>query len=187
MKRTWIFDLASALTLVALNIGALFLLASPFDEPKFQPQDAPEWLVLIYLTPTIVTSWLHIRLCLTNVKAVMVHILAAFVWMYLHTTGLRIVTTWLKGPSWYGYHYEDRLFPNGWLDGLEAWGWALLLAFTYGLACYTADSVSSKRQELTSQKMESEVGNIHPCPQCGRLLSRASIICPHCEHRFFRQ
>ena len=129
-KQFRLLDLFFFTAIIALHLAA-------FRAQAWKP--AADWPTTIYLTPTAITCLLHIRLHLRIVPAVAVHFVTTMIWNFLHYFGHNAAfnvhfasNSVAKRPS------DLAVYSALWGATVDLLLWAPLLAFSYGMICYSA-------------------------------------------------
>jgi hypothetical protein len=135
--------------LVATAIVAMHFVSFPAEAST----GGSKWAGLLYLTPTMMTCLLHIRLRLRTTSAMAVHYVTTAAWTFLHAVGVNFaINAQNHAHASPGRKYQLLVYSDAWNDTVGMLGWGIALAATYGIICYTAVSVAGHEALLMHQK-----------------------------------
>lgn len=132
LHRFTVLDLLLATALIAMNVSALHTQARNVESV---------WALIVYLSPTLITCWIHLRLRLTIPVAGATHYVLTVAWTFLHAAAVNIALNAANASS--PSSRRLLIFSNAWNDTVEILGWGIVLAATYVAICYTAVAASA--------------------------------------------
>ena len=136
LRRFQIIDLLAVTALVALHFASF---------PAEASKGGSNFAVLLYLSPTVITCLVHLRLCLKIPSAMFIHYVMTVTWTFLHAVGVNYAINEYNPMTRSGRTVQIAIYSNAWNDTLEMAGWAIALAATYGAICYAAVSAAINR------------------------------------------
>ena len=140
MRRFTILDLLASTAMIAINLAAL---------PSEAKTGGSNWAAIVYLTPTVITCLIHLRLRLRISVAAMVHYFSTATWTFLHAVGVNFaINAYNRSGADPRRNYQLSIYSNAWNDTVEMLAWGVVLAATYAGGCYTAVSVATTYRAL---------------------------------------
>lgn len=140
LRHFTILDLLVSTALIALNLGAF---------PAEARTGGSRWAAIVYLTPTVITCLIHLRLRLRISVAATVHYFLTATWTFLHAVGVNFaINAYNHSGVDPRRNYQLLIYSNAWNDTVEMLAWGVVLAATYAGVCYTAVSVATFNRAL---------------------------------------
>ena len=130
-----IIDLLGLTGLVAVHLIAFPIIA----------KSTPFWGPFLYLSPTVVTCLIHLRLRLSVRAAVIVHYALTLVWTFLNSLGQTAASNEYNKDS----HID--LYERVVGDTIEMAVYGVVLSTVYGIICWSALNANRKETMRTSE------------------------------------
>ena len=135
LRRFTILDLPVWTAMLAINFAAF---------PAEARTGGSDWAAIVYLTPTVVTCLIHLRLRLRIPVAAAVHYFFTATWTFLHAVGVNFaINAYNHSGGDPQRSYQLLVYSNALNDTVEMLAWGVILAATYAGVCYTAVSVAT--------------------------------------------